>query len=107
MLDHYPRRSQKPGRRALPGDRHTARLGVQRNLGRHVGPGRIAAPGGIGGLIGGLAAYAAFNSYQTSMMNFQTFSQVAFAFQVTPELLAGGIALRAARQPIPTALRAL
>ena len=75
----------------------------------------------IGGTIGGIIAYVAFNGYQTSTMNFQTFSQVAFAFQVTPTLLVmgliyalvmgliGGIfpAVRAARLPIPTALRQL
>jgi putative ABC transport system permease protein len=75
----------------------------------------------IGGAIGGMAAYLAFNGYQTSTMNFSTFSQVAFAFQVTPQLLVMGLiyalamgligglfpALRAARLPIPTALRAL
>jgi putative ABC transport system permease protein len=79
------------------------------------------ALGAIGGAIGGLAAYAAFNGYQTSTMNFQTFSQVAFAFRVTPQLLglgliyallmglAGGLlpAIRAARLPIPSALREL
>jgi putative ABC transport system permease protein len=75
--------------------------------------------GGIGGVIGGVAAYLAFNGYQTSTMNFQTFSQVAFAFRVTLGLLLGGLfyalligvvggllpAVRAARQPIPAALR--
>jgi putative ABC transport system permease protein len=54
-------------------------------------------------------------------MNFQSFSQVAFAFRVTPELLTmgfsyalvmgmiGGLfpAVRAARLPIPSALREL
>jgi putative ABC transport system permease protein len=79
------------------------------------------ALGAIGGLMGGLAAYLAFNGYQTSTMNFQTFSQVAFAFRVTPELLILGLtyalvmgliggllpAVRAARLPIPTALREL
>ena len=79
------------------------------------------ALGAIGGLIGGLSAYFAFNGYQTSTMNFQTFSQVAFAFLVTPQLLATGLfyaliiglvggllpAIRAARQPIPSALREL
>jgi putative ABC transport system permease protein len=79
------------------------------------------ALGAIGGLIGGAAAYVAFNGYQTSTMNFQTFSQVAFAFRVTPELLVMGIvyalamgliggllpAVRAARLPIPSALREL
>ena len=75
----------------------------------------------IGGLIGGVLAYVAFNGYQTSTMNFSTFSQVAFAFQVTPQLLGMGLfyalamglvgglfpALRAARLPIPSALREL
>jgi putative ABC transport system permease protein len=77
--------------------------------------------GAIGGLIGGAAAYLAFNGYQTSTMNFQTFSQVAFAFAVTPSLLAQGLtyalvmgliggllpAIRAARLPISSALREL
>jgi len=77
--------------------------------------------GGIGGLIGGLGAYLAFNGYQTSTMNFQTFSQVAFAFRVTPLLLMMGLiyalamgligglfpAIRAVRLPIPIALREL
>jgi putative ABC transport system permease protein len=75
----------------------------------------------IGGVIGGAAAYLFFNGYQTSTMNFQTFSQVAFAFLVTPQLLAMGLfyalmmgfiggllpAIRAARLPIATALREL
>ena len=45
----------------------------------------------IGGVLGGAAAYLAFNGYQTSTMNFQTFSQVAFAFAVTPSLLTQGL----------------
>ncbi|MGE0042009.1 MAG: ABC transporter permease [Vicinamibacterales bacterium] len=79
------------------------------------------ALGAIGGVIGGLLAYVGFNGYQTSTINFQTFSQVAFAFQVTPRLLVLGLvyalimglvgglfpAIRAARLPIPTALREL
>ena len=54
-------------------------------------------------------------------MNFQTFSQVAFAFRVTPQLLVMGLtyalamgligglfpAIRAARLPIAVALREL
>jgi len=77
--------------------------------------------GAIGGTIGGAAAYFGFNGYQTSTINFQTFSQVAFAFRVTPALLGAGLfyaltmglvggllpALRAARLPIPSALREL
>ena len=79
------------------------------------------AIGVIGGVIGGAAAYLAFNGYQTSTMNFQTFSQVAFAFRVTPALLGTGLvyalimgliggilpAVRAARLPISQALREL
>jgi putative ABC transport system permease protein len=75
----------------------------------------------IGGVLGGLAAWAAFDGYQTSTMNFQSFSQVAFAFAVTPALLVqalvfavvmgtfGGLfpAWRAARLPVVTALREL
>ncbi len=75
----------------------------------------------IGGLAGGLLAYLAFNGYQTATMNFQTFSQVAFAFAVTPSLLIQGLvyallmgfiggffpAIRAARLPISVALREL
>jgi putative ABC transport system permease protein len=77
------------------------------------------ALGAIGGIIGGAVAYLAFNGYETSTMNFQTFSQVAFAFRVTPQLLMMGLlysllmglvgglfpAIRAARLPIPSALR--
>ena len=75
----------------------------------------------VGGLLGGLLAYAGFNGYQTATINWQTFSQVAFAFRVTPALLVQGItwavvmgffgglfpALRAARLPVATALREL
>jgi putative ABC transport system permease protein len=75
----------------------------------------------VGGLIGGGLAYAVFNGYQTATMNWQSFSQVAFAFAVTPELLARGIfysvvmgliggmfpAVRAARLSVATALREL
>ena len=83
--------------------------------------GESMALGAIGGIIGGIIAYVGFNGYQTSTMNFQTFSQVAFAFRVTPALLATGLtyalamgfigglfpAVRAARLPIPAALREL
>jgi putative ABC transport system permease protein len=75
----------------------------------------------IGGLIGGGLAWIAFDGYQTATMNWQSFSQVAFAFKVTPALLANGMlfavvmgliggffpAVRAARLPVVTALRQL
>jgi putative ABC transport system permease protein len=75
----------------------------------------------VGGLIGGGLAWAAFDGYQTATMNFQSFSQVAFAFKVGPDLLARGLtyavimgllgglfpAIRAARMPVVTALRQL
>jgi putative ABC transport system permease protein len=77
--------------------------------------------GAIGGTIGAIGAYLAFDGFQTSTMNFQSFSQVAFAFRVTPQLFATGLAyalaigliggllpaIRAARLPISRALREL
>ena len=74
-----------------------------------------------GGALGALIAYSVFNNFHTSTMNFQSFSQVAFSFRVTPELLVRGViwslvigligglfpALRAARLPIASALREL
>jgi putative ABC transport system permease protein len=73
----------------------------------------------VGGIVGGVAAYLAFDGYSAATMNFQTWSQIAFAFQVTPRLLASAIvwaatigllgglfpAIRAARLPIAAALR--
>ena len=75
----------------------------------------------VGGIIGGGLAYFAFNNFHTSTMNWQSFSQIAFAFRVTPELLVRGIvwsaligligglfpAIRAARLPIAAGLREL
>jgi putative ABC transport system permease protein len=75
----------------------------------------------IGGGIGGALAYFAFNGYHTGTMNFQTFSQVTFAFRVTPLLMTEGItysllmgmiggllpAIRAARLSVAAALRDL
>ena len=73
----------------------------------------------IGGVLGAAVAYFAFDGFRTATMNFQSFSQVAFAFDVTPALLVmaityaaliglvGGLfpAIRAARLPIASALR--
>jgi putative ABC transport system permease protein len=74
----------------------------------------------VGGGVGCLAVLP-LNGLTTSTMNFQTFSNLAFAFKVTPELLVKGIifalvmgviggllpAVRAARLPVATALREL
>jgi putative ABC transport system permease protein len=73
-----------------------------------------------GAVIGAAIAYVVFNGFQVSGLNFQTFSQVAFQFAVTPELIGRGIkwalvigffgglfpAVRAARMPVVDALRA-
>ena len=73
----------------------------------------------FGGAIGAAAAYFAFDGFKAATINWQTFSQIAFAFDVTPVLLVraiviaafigliGGLfpAIRAARLPIAAALR--
>lgn len=73
-----------------------------------------------GGLVGALGAYLFFNGYTVNTLNFQTFSQVAFDFRVTPALIQKGLlwalamgligglfpAVRAARLPVVDALRA-
>ena len=72
-----------------------------------------------GGLLGALAAYVLFNNMAVSTLG-ANFTQVVFRFAVTPALVADGLviavvigmvggllpALRAARQPVTTALRA-
>jgi putative ABC transport system permease protein len=74
----------------------------------------------IGGVIGCICVLK-LNGYTTGTMNMQTFSHMAFAFQITPILLLTGIlfallmglvgglppAIRAARRPIAIALREL
>ncbi|HKW57847.1 MAG TPA: ABC transporter permease [Candidatus Acidoferrum sp.] len=74
----------------------------------------------VGGLLGCLAVLK-LNGLTTSTINFQTFSNLAFAFKITPDLLTEGIvfalvmgavgglfpAIRAARLPVATALREL
>jgi putative ABC transport system permease protein len=79
------------------------------------------ALGLAGGLVGCVAAYFGFNGMQASTMNWNSFSQITFAFTVTPRLLAQGLgyalllalvggllpAIRAARLPIVSGLRAL
>lgn len=74
-----------------------------------------------GGTLGAGLAYLAFDNFRAATMNWQSFSQVTFAFAVTPQLLVQGVvwavliglvggllpAVRAARQPIAVALREL
>lgn len=73
----------------------------------------------LGGAGGGLLVYLLLDGYTSSTLNNASFSQVAFDFTVTPELLQLGVgwalllglvgglfpAVRAARLPITTALR--
>ena len=74
----------------------------------------------VGGLLGSIAVLP-LNGLTTGAMNLQTFSHMAFAFKITPELLVKGVvfallmgliggvppAIRAARRPVAQALRAL
>lgn len=73
----------------------------------------------VGALVGAVGAWAFFDGYRTSTLNWDTFSQVTFAFDVTPALMIQGIvfalllglvggllpAIRAARLPVTAALR--
>jgi putative ABC transport system permease protein len=73
----------------------------------------------LGGAVGAVGAWLLFDGYRASTINWQTFSQVTFAFRVSPELLVksvgfatvigffGGLfpAIRAARIPIAGGLR--
>ena len=74
----------------------------------------------VGGLLGCLVVLP-MNGFTTATINWQTFSHLAFAFRVTPGLLARGIvfalimglvggvppAVRAVRRPVAVALREL
>lgn len=75
----------------------------------------------LGGILGGVLAYLFFNGFKVSTLSWSSFTQVAFTFKVTFELLATGIVValiigliggllpsfRAARIPISQALREL
>jgi putative ABC transport system permease protein len=75
----------------------------------------------LGGAAGGALAYVYCDGASLSTLNFNTFSQVAFDFRVTPGLVgrglvwavligaAGGLlpAVRAARVPVTAALRTM
>lgn len=73
----------------------------------------------IGGFVGAVGAWLAFDGFRAATLNWQTFSQVAFSFDVNARLLLRGIvsavvigligglfpAIRAARLPVAVALR--
>jgi putative ABC transport system permease protein len=75
----------------------------------------------VGGVIGMAIAYFAFNGLRASTLNFSSFSQITFAFTVTPALLVQGLvyalalgllggllpSVRAARLPVIVGLREL
>ncbi len=75
----------------------------------------------FGGAIGCLIAYLGFNGIRASTLNFASFSQITFAFAVTPALLLKGLlyalalsfiggimpGIRAAKLPITSGLREL
>jgi len=105
----------------------TREIGTLRALGFSAGPVIVSVLvesvllAFFGGALGAGLAFVLFNGFQAATLNFQTFSQVAFAFAVSPLLMllgigyalimgmAGGIlpAIRAARLPVTTALRSL
>jgi putative ABC transport system permease protein len=75
----------------------------------------------LGGIVGGVLVYFALNGYQASTLNWASFSQITFAFTVTPRLLVTGLVyslilgliggllpgMRAARMPVTAGLREL
>ena len=75
----------------------------------------------LGGIVGGVLVYLVLNGYQASTLNWASFSQITFAFTVTPRLLVTGLGyslilgfvggllpgLRAARMPVTAGLREL
>ena len=83
--------------------------------------GDLDLQGVAGGVVGMAIAYFTFNGWQASTLNFTSFSQITFAFAVTPALavqalvyalilgLLGGLfpSFRAAWQPIVRGLREL
>ena len=74
-----------------------------------------------GGLLGGSVAWTILDGHQTTTLNWQSYTQVAFAFAVTPGLLVEGVAyaiaiglaggllpaVSAARVPVAAGLRGL
>lgn len=105
----------------------TREIATLRALGFNAGPvmasvlAEALLLGLLGGVIGMLISYFAFDGVRASTMNFSTFSQITFAFDVTPALLVNALVyalilglvggslpcLRAARLPITSGLREL
>lgn len=105
----------------------TREIAILRALGFGAGPvvssviGESMLLGLSGGLIGCVIAYLGFNGIQATTINWASFSQLSFAFAVTPRLLFQGVTfalvlafiggvmpgLRAARLPIVSGLREL
>jgi putative ABC transport system permease protein len=105
----------------------TREIATLRALGFGAGPVVVSvlaealALGLIGALLGSALAYFGFNGIRTSTLNWSSFSQITFAFAVTPKLLVQGLCYalilafiggvmpgwRAARLPITTGLREL
>jgi putative ABC transport system permease protein len=77
--------------------------------------------GVLGGVLGGIIGWLGFDGIRAATINFATFSQITFAFSVTPGLLVQGMvyalilgfiggllpSLRAARLPVAAGLREL
>jgi putative ABC transport system permease protein len=100
-------------------------IATLRALGFHSGPVIISVLAEslllalVGGVIGAVLAWLAFDGFRAATLNWSSFSQVAFAFDVNAGLLIQGItfalvigligglfpAVRAARQPVSAALR--
>ena len=105
--------------------RPAAEIATLRALGFHSGPVVISVLleslllALLGGVIGATLAWAVFDGFSASTLNWSSFSQLTFAIDVSLPLLVQGVvfalligffgglfpALRAARQPIATALR--
>jgi putative ABC transport system permease protein len=104
----------------------TREIATLRALGFGAGPvvvsvlAEAAALGLAGGVLGSALAWLAFDGVRATTLNFQTFSQLTFAFTVTPAVLATGVAyavalglvggllpaVRAATMPVVAGLRA-
>jgi putative ABC transport system permease protein len=102
-------------------------IATLRALGFHSGPVIISIMAEslllalAGGVLGAVAAWWVFDGFRAATLNMTSFSQVAFAFDVSLSLLTRGIlfamvigfigglfpAVRAARQPVANALREL